>query len=108
MTTQHLMTRTFLGPTFSEGARLMWTRVILNGTSQESIRRALGLGRGMVPRFLYGDRRISLEVAVRVQEAFGIEAKLWLAPPTRPFDLTSLLAKLARRAERERRQNRAA
>jgi transcriptional regulator with XRE-family HTH domain len=103
MTTQHPMSRTTLGPHFSEGARQLW-RVVERGVSQEEIRRAIGLGRGMVHRFLYGDRKMSLDVAVRIETAFGIRPALWLEPSTRPFDPSSVFVTLAKRAARAQRR----
>jgi hypothetical protein len=93
MTTRmvHPTTRTALGPFFSEGARQVWLQVVMKGTSQEEIRRAIGLGRGMVNRYLYGDRRVSLDVAVRIESAFGIAPKLWLAPPAKKFRPPTLI-----------------
>lgn len=80
MTTLRPTTRTRLGQFFSEGARQVWLQVVTRGTSPEEIRRAIGLGRGVLHRYLYGDRRISLDVAVRIESAFGIAPKLWLLP----------------------------
>lgn len=95
-------TRTHLGPFFSEGARQVWLQVLMRGTSQEEIRRAIGLGRGMVHRYLYGDRQVSLRVALQFEEGWGIKPKLWLEPPRKPFVPPTLATLLESRKPRRR------
>lgn len=53
--------------------------------SEEAIRVALGMSRGVVGRWLYGDRRTELDQAVRVQQVFGIPCEAWTRAPTEPF-----------------------
>jgi hypothetical protein len=79
--------RRHLGPKFSEGSRLLWA-VIESQGSQEAVRRTLRTTRGVVSKWLYGDRGgddMELKFAVRVEDAFGIPVRAWLTKPTKRF-----------------------
>lgn len=48
--------------------------------SHEELRASLGLSRGALTRYIAGERRPALDVALRIQDALGIPAALWLIP----------------------------
>lgn len=79
--------RTTLGPKFTEGARLLWLTSGRMGHTQEDIRRTVGCSRGLVHRWLFGDKGIDLAYAFRVEDVYGIPARAWLSKPARRFSL---------------------
>lgn len=84
MATRPLL-RSSLGPHFSEGARLLWLaleRLGLNQTEAEARARS---AKGSINRLLYGERRPGLDMALRLEEAFGIPPGAWNEPPSEPF-----------------------
>ena len=81
------MTRTTVGPHFSEGSRQLWLIMERDGTSAESLRARLGFARGVLNRHLYGDQRPDLESAYRILDKTGVEPRLFLQQPKRRFVL---------------------
>lgn len=79
-----------LGSKFSEGARLLWSRLVASGEDLRSVPRALNCSVGLSNRWLYGDRRPSIEWAKEIQEIYGISASLWACEPTQTFELPRL------------------
>lgn len=77
------MFRAALGPHFSEGARRLWAVVDVLGRS--SVARTLGVQSGVVGRWLYGDRRPSIECAAKIERELRIPARLFAAAPLEPF-----------------------
>jgi transcriptional regulator with XRE-family HTH domain len=87
-------TRTRLGPKFSEGARQLWLLLEARGWSQTRLMSELGTT-GLVPGWLYGDKKPSLDNAFRLKALFGIEPELWARPPAKPFVLPAAAPKAA-------------
>jgi transcriptional regulator with XRE-family HTH domain len=79
--------RTNLGLNFSEGARLLWLKMQRKGWSQTDLAGKLETSSGVVCRWLYGDRRPTLEFALVIQRVLGIAAGLWHAKPVTKFVL---------------------
>lgn len=61
----------------SEGRRLL----LLVAETQEDIARKLGVTRQVVSQYLSGETRPSLEMAVRIEDAFHIAPRVWCEPP---------------------------
>lgn len=78
-------TRTKLGPHFSEGARLLWEAMEAREWTQGQLRKELGASYGRVSRWLYGDIRLNLAVAVTISEKFEIPVEAWTQKPTAEF-----------------------
>lgn len=74
--------RRTLGTEFSEGARLLWGAVESN---LEDLADRIGINSGQLAKLIYGDRRPSIELAVRIQDILGIPAVEWARPPTTSF-----------------------
>lgn len=80
--------RTHFGPYFSEASRLLWMILSTEGEGPEWIRHQLELGKSVANRYLYGDSRPDLGMAVRIHQRFPtVEPRLWLEKPTRRFVL---------------------
>lgn len=78
--------RSTIGPRFSEGARLLWVKaILLKGHSQETIRDLLGAPRGVVSRWLYGDRKPSLKYMEKARKVYRVPVATWLDDPTERF-----------------------
>ena len=75
-----------IGRAFSEGARRSWAALEKRGWSQEGLRRKmLGpsgrmLSRGVIPRWLNGDRGIDDFCARQIERLLGVPAPLWRSP----------------------------
>lgn len=78
-------TRRALGPHFSEGARLLWLAMESRGWTQGQLRKELDVASGRVSRWLYGDLRPSLTIAIVVAAKLGIPAETWTQAPREPF-----------------------
>jgi transcriptional regulator with XRE-family HTH domain len=78
-------TRTKLGPHFSEGARLVWMEIERRGWTQGQLRKELKVATGRVSRWLYGDIRVSLSVALLFQKTLHVPAEAWTLAPTVEF-----------------------
>lgn len=74
--------RRTLGKHFSEGSRRLW--LALDG-ELEALAQQLGVDSGQLGKWLYGDRRPSIEWAVRIQDILGIPAVEWARPATASF-----------------------
>lgn len=80
-----------LGDQFNEGARLLWLALRERDWSQWELCKHLTgrdgetLGPGIVCRWLYGDRRPSLRMAVELRDLLGIAIETWHAEPSEPF-----------------------
>jgi len=74
-----------LGPRFSEGARLLWVAMRRAGLSQESLRSELGCAKGVIGRWLRGDRLPDGTFRGKLFKQFGIRPQLWEHGPSRPF-----------------------
>ena len=87
------LTRTTLGPSFSEGARLLWGVLLRRGLSQVDLAAMLRDPNGVpvkqstVNRWLYGERRPSLGIVVQFADLFRIPARAWSLKPSRRFVL---------------------
>lgn len=75
----HLPRRGF-GPNYNRGAQLLALALQARGLSQNRANKLLGTASGMMARWLYGDRRPSLAMAVRCLELFGIPVEAWHQP----------------------------
>ena len=84
MANRHL-TRTTLGDHFSEGARLLWAALTSRGWSQHDLCRALDMKPGTQSRWLYGDQRPGLVVAVKLHDLLAIPVETWNQAPKQPF-----------------------
>ena len=80
-------TRTHLGEQFSEGARLLWLAMEERGWSQAQLAKSIAAQPGVVPRWLYGDRKPSWDWAATLRDSFGISLDAWTVAPTQPFRL---------------------
>lgn len=40
---------------------------------------------GQLGRVLYGDRSISIQLAIKLQDALGVPVEAWAQEPTKPF-----------------------
>jgi hypothetical protein len=69
--------RVELGDVFSEGARRLWEVMKSESLTPAKITKRLQCATGLVPRWLYGDRRPGVEWAARIEREFGIPAALW-------------------------------
>lgn len=78
-------TRTTLGPRFSEGARLLWEAMEHRGWTQGQLRKELGVTTGRVSRWLYGDLRPPLTVAVSISKKLHIPEEAWMQSPSVDF-----------------------
>ncbi len=78
--------RRHLGENFSEGARRLWAVVDNREITQAGLTAALGARPGVVSRWLYGDRRPSIEWAAKIERLFRIPARLWAEPATEAFE----------------------
>jgi transcriptional regulator with XRE-family HTH domain len=78
--------RTVKGKDFSEGARRLWLALERKRLSQLDAGSLLGTDGATVCRWLYGERRPSLEFAFKIEKLFRIDAKLWLDEPTEAFE----------------------
>ena len=88
-------TRKHLGPKFSEGSRLLWLALASRGLSQNAVCREVGCSDGHVNRWLYGDRGITLNFAVKLFKLYGIEVETWDAKPTERFRPPARVARAA-------------
>lgn len=79
--------RQTLGGNVSEGVRLLWLVMAEKGLTQEDVRNALGVARGVVSRWLYADRQPDLDSAVKMAAEYGIPTESWTVPPSRRFAL---------------------
>lgn len=79
--------RRHLGKHFSEGARLLWLKTQELKLDQEGVRHQLELSRGVVGRWLYGDRAPDLDSAVKIEAAYGIPVAAWTQVPSKPFKI---------------------
>lgn len=80
------MSRTFrtrIGPEFNEGARRLWT--IIARSSQAAVTRRIACRPGQLTKWVYGDRRPSVEWAARIERELRIPARLWGEPSAMPF-----------------------
>lgn len=82
-----LRVRVALGRNVTEGTRLLWAELARRGWSQEDLRRSVHVARGVVGRWLYGDRLPDLASATKLQRLLGIPIEAWSAGPTEPFSL---------------------
>lgn len=78
-------TRTELGESFSEGARLLWLAMQERGWSQGQLTKALEAKPGMVSRWLYGDTKPGWDWAEKIREVVGIAFDAWAMKPTASF-----------------------
>lgn len=78
-----------LGDKFSEGARLLWLAMRRSQLSQEQLRLELQLARGVIGRWLRGERRPDGKSRGTLFERFEISPTAWDSPPSEPFTLPS-------------------
>jgi len=62
----------------SPGMRLA-EAIKARGLTHEKVERALRVSRGVVSRWIHGDRRPTIENALRLRKRFGIEVEAWAA-----------------------------
>lgn len=85
--------RQSLGDHFSEGARVLWVSMGREKLSQEGLRRRLNehrdadrpMARGVINRWLYGDRKPDGEGRGMLFKSLGIDPSLWECEPRKPF-----------------------
>ena len=53
--------------------------------TQADVRARVGVQAGTVTRWLYGDKVPSLESAMAIENAFGIDPRRWIERPLAPF-----------------------
>ncbi len=51
--------------------------ILAKGLTREKAERLLRVSRGLVSRWIHGQRRPTFENAVRLKERFGIEVEAW-------------------------------
>lgn len=88
-------TRRHLGEQWNEGARLLWVAMRDRGLNQSDVRKLLRgrdgeeLSDGAVSRWLYGERRPSLDLAIQLEEQLAVPMATWRreasGPP--PFEV---------------------
>lgn len=76
-----------LGSKFSEGARLLWLALLRSDTSQEGLRSAVGCTKGVVGRWLKGERRPDELRRRAIFKRFGVPPSLWDVPPRKSFSI---------------------
>ena len=76
-----------LGKRFSEGARLLWSAMLRAGLSQEALRVELRRPKGVIGRWLMGERLPDGESRGRLFKRFGIQPQAWDQKPTKPFSI---------------------
>ena len=79
--------RTDLGEHFNEGARRLWLAMAKRHETAEDVTRKLGVARGMVGRWLYGDRRPDRLSTQKLVEKYRIPATAWDSPPEVAFEI---------------------
>lgn len=84
--------RTHFGPVFSEGARLLWRAVERESGGREALTLRLGIARGVLSTWLYGDRRPGREKSVLLATTLRIPAAAWGMPPTEACELPATIA----------------
>ena len=83
--------RTQLGQFFSEGSVLLWKATGRYEGGREELTRKLGIARGMLSTWLYGDRRPGIDKAVMLAKVLKIPVAAWLAVPSEPFSPPAML-----------------
>lgn len=79
------LSRTTLGPRFSEGARLLWDAMSRLSLSQWGLTRLLGTKPGVVSRWLYGDTRPGWDWANKILSACDVPLDAWTKPSSVRF-----------------------
>lgn len=72
-------TRPPRGPKFSRGAQLLSSTLEEKGWSQTRLKRELGTANA-ASYWVHGDRRPSLEAALRLRDLLGIPVDAWVEP----------------------------
>lgn len=70
----------------NEGSRLLWA-VIQKVGSQRALSVALGIGNGMVGRWLRGDQKPTTRTRILLADRYAIPIASWDESPTVPFSL---------------------
>jgi plasmid maintenance system antidote protein VapI len=86
-TPRRSLTKSRLGPHFSEGSRLLWGELEGRELTQADAEDELECARGTVSRLLYGTRRCGLDLALVVLAKFGIPIVAWREEPSEDFVL---------------------
>lgn len=76
-----------LGPYVSEGSRLLWLAVRRRGLTLDALHSALGVGQGVLGRWLRGQRRPGGRGRAILHAEFRISPSAWDEPPRKPFSL---------------------
>jgi len=76
-------TRKRLGVHYSEGARRLWAHLESVHMTAARFATRLGRSRSCLFRWLYGERRISLDAALAIERLTGIPASTWNSAPYR-------------------------
>ena len=80
------LSRTGLGPHFSEGNRLLWVATRKRKIGHTQLAEMLGIKQNTAHRYMYGDRKLPLDLMLRVQKLFpSVRLPTFAVPPTRPF-----------------------
>lgn len=79
--------RTKVGQYISEGARLLWKKLEERGLTQGQAERLIGTHPGLLNRWLYGERRPGLKLALDIERIFGVPAITWTVDLLEPFEL---------------------
>ncbi len=90
MTRKRKMTRTNLGPHFSEGSRQIFIFCETNGLQPREVSKKLGFCLGLLHRHMWGDQRPDLASGIAYEDVLGINPRLFFDPPRRRFVLPAL------------------
>lgn len=77
--------RTTKGEYFTEGARRLWLVLLKRELSQAEAAAEIGTAGATLCRWLYGERRPTLEWVFKMEKAFKVPARCWSEPPTADF-----------------------
>lgn len=83
--------RTRLGSRYSEGARLLRIALKQRGWSQTRLKTELGTALS-VSYWIFGDKRPSLEWAIKLRDLLGIPVEAWRQPANDVIDAPALAA----------------
>jgi transcriptional regulator with XRE-family HTH domain len=75
------------GPYVSEGSRLLWVAVRRKGLTLDALRVELGVGAGMLGRWLRGEQRPGGKGRAILHARFRIGPSTWDVPPSKAFSL---------------------
>lgn len=77
--------RTDLGSQFSEGARQLWLYSAANGITLNAMNWKAEFATARMYMYAFGDHLPNLHSAFRIKDLFGIDPRLFITKPKRPF-----------------------